>query len=147
MADETRDDMIGAPYRRTAAVWLAAIASAAILVLGIRAFLDPVSASAGFGLPMHTGSETTFVRVYGARNAFLGVVALRLLWLRMTKPLALLFTLATVLPLLDAWVIVFQGRRQRGARSPRHHSARAGRDERLVAAARRRHASEARHHA
>jgi len=106
MADETRDDMIGAPYRRTAAVWLAAIASAAILVLGIRAFLDPVSASAGFGLPMHTGSETTFVRVYGARNAFLGVVALRLLWLRMTKPLALLFTLATVLPLLDAWVIV-----------------------------------------
>jgi uncharacterized protein DUF4267 len=57
-------------------------------------------------LPMHTQSETTFVRVYGARNAFLGVVALRLLWLRMTKPVALLFTLATVLPLLDAWVIV-----------------------------------------
>ena len=106
MADETRDDMIGTPYRRTAAVWLAAIASVAILVLGIRAFLDPVSASAGFGLPMHTQSETTFVRVYGARNALLGVVALRLLWLNMAKPVALLFTLATVLPLLDAWVIV-----------------------------------------
>ena len=106
MADETRDDMIGTPYRRTAAVWLAAIASGAILLLGIRAFLDPVSASAGFGLPMHTESETTFVRVYGARNAFLGAVALRLLWLHMTKPVALLFTLATVLPLLDAWVIV-----------------------------------------
>ena len=106
MADETRDGMIGTPYRRTVAVWLAAIASVAILVLGIRAFLDPVSASAGFGLPMHTQSETTFVRVYGARNAFLGVVALRLLWLRMTKPVALLFTLATMLPLLDAWVIV-----------------------------------------
>jgi Domain of unknown function (DUF4267) len=98
--------MIGTPYRRTAAVWLATIASAAILLLGIRAFLDPVSASAGFGLPMHTESETTFVRVYGARNALLGVVALRLLWLHMAKPVALLFTLATVLPLLDAWVIV-----------------------------------------
>ena len=106
MADETRDDMIGTPYRRTATVWLAAIASVAILVLGIRAFFDPVSASAGFGLPMHTESETTFVRVYGARNAFLGVVALRLLWLHMAKPVALLFSLATVLPLLDAWVVV-----------------------------------------
>src|SRR5262249_8615780 len=59
-----------------------------------------------FGLPMHTGSETTFVRIYGARNAFLGAVSLRLLWLRMIRPVALLFTLATVLPLLDAWVIV-----------------------------------------
>ncbi len=106
MVDETSDDVTGPRYWRTAAVWLAAVASAAILLLGLRAFLDPVSASAGFGLPMHTESETTFVRIYGGRNVFLGVVSLRLLWLRMTRSVALLFTLATVLPLLDAWVIV-----------------------------------------
>ena len=106
MVDETRDDVTGTRYWRTAAVWLAAVVSAAILLLGLRALLDPESASAGFGLPMHTESETTFVRIYGARNAFLGVLSLRLLWLRMTRPVALLFTLATVLPLLDAWVIV-----------------------------------------
>jgi hypothetical protein len=106
MVDERSDDVTGTRYWRTAAVWLAAGASAAILLLGLRAFLDPVSASAGFGLPMHTESETAFVRIYGARNAFLGVVSLRLLWLRMTRPVALLFTLATVLPLVDAWVIV-----------------------------------------
>ena len=98
--------MIKSRNQGTAAIWLAAIASAVILLLGLRAFLDPVSASAGFGLPMHTEAETTFVRIYGARNVFLGVVALRLLWLRMTRPVALLFTLATLLPLLDAWVIV-----------------------------------------
>ena len=106
MVDETRDDVTGTRYWRTAAVWLAAVVSAAILLLGLRALLDPTSASAGFGLPMHTESETTFVRIYGARNAFLGVLSLRLLWLRMTRPVALLFTLATLLPLLDAWVIV-----------------------------------------
>lgn len=106
MVDETSADVTGTRYWGTAAVWLAAVASAAILLLGLRAFVDPVSASAAFGLPMHTGSETTFVRIYGARNAFLGVVSLRLLWLRMTRPVALLFTLATALPLLDAWVIV-----------------------------------------
>jgi len=86
------------------AAWLAAVASVAILLLGVRAFLDPVAASVGFGLPMHTDTETTFVRIYGARNAFLGAVALILF--RMVQPLALLFTLATVLPLLDAVVIV-----------------------------------------
>jgi hypothetical protein len=86
--------------------WLAALASVAILALGLRAFLDPVSASAAFGLPMHTDAETTFVRIYGARNAFLGAVGLSFIGLGMGRPLALLFTLATALPLLDAVVIV-----------------------------------------
>lgn len=88
------------------AMWLAAVASVAILLLGMRAFLDPVAASAGFGLPMHSDAETAFVRVYGARNAFLGAVALTFVTLGMIRSLALLFTLATVLPLLDAVVIV-----------------------------------------
>jgi hypothetical protein len=91
---------------RSRAAWLAAVASVAILLLGARAFLDPVAASVGFGLPMHTDAETAFVRIYGAKNAFLGAVALSFLVLRMVQPLTVLFTLATVLPLLDAVVIV-----------------------------------------
>ena len=86
--------------------WLAGVISVAILLLGVRAFLDPVSASVGFGLPIHTDGETAFVRIYGARTAFLGVVALTFLVFRMVRPLTLLFALATVLPLLDAVVIV-----------------------------------------
>jgi Domain of unknown function (DUF4267) len=91
---------------RSWATWLAAVASVAILLLGVRAFVDPVSASVGFGLPMHTDSETTFVKIYGARNAFLGALALAFLLFRMARPLSLFFALATVLPLLDAVVIV-----------------------------------------
>ena len=91
---------------RSRAAWLAAVASVAILLVGVRAFFDPVSASVGFGLPMHTENETAFVRIYGARNAFLGAVALTFLVFRMVQPLTLLFALATVLPLLDAVVIV-----------------------------------------
>src|SRR5262249_5509959 len=66
----------------------------------------PIAASANFGLPIHTDAETSFVRVYGARNALLGILALVLAARGMIRPLALLFTLATVLPLLDAAVIV-----------------------------------------
>ena len=39
---------------RSRAVWLAGLVSAVILLLGVRAFLDPLAASASFGLPMHT---------------------------------------------------------------------------------------------
>ena len=91
---------------KSATTWIAGIISVAILLLGIRAYLDPVAASAGFGVRMQTTAETTFVQVYGARNALLGAVALAFLTLGMIRPLALLFTLATVLPLLDGLVIM-----------------------------------------
>jgi hypothetical protein len=91
---------------RATAVWIAGLVSILILFLGVRAFLDPVAASASFGLPMHTDAETTFVRIYGARNALLGAMALVLAARGMIRPLVLLFTLATALPLLDGVVIV-----------------------------------------
>jgi len=90
------------------AVWLAGLVGTAILLLGVRAFLDPVAASASFGLPMHTDAETAFVRIYGARNALLGAVALVFAVRGMLRPLVLLFALATLMPLLDVAVIVSQ---------------------------------------
>jgi hypothetical protein len=93
---------------RSKALWFAGLVSALIVLLGVRAFLDPVAASASFGLPMHTDVETAFVRIYGTRNALLGAVALICSARGMLRPLVLLFTLATVLPLLDAAVIVSQ---------------------------------------
>jgi hypothetical protein len=91
---------------RPTTVRLAGLVGVIILLLGVRAFLDPVAASASFGLPMHTDAETSFVRIYGARNALLGAMALVLAARGMIRPLVVLFTLATVLPLLDAAVIV-----------------------------------------
>jgi len=91
---------------RSRAIWVAGLVSIVIALLGLRAFFDPIAASASFGLPMHTDAETSFVRVYGARNALLGVLAVVLAARGMIRPLVLLFTLATVLPLLDAAVIV-----------------------------------------
>jgi hypothetical protein len=86
-------------------MWLVGVVAVIIVALGVRAFLDPVAASASFGVPMHTDAETTFVRVYGARNALLGLLALAFLAGGMLRPLTLLFTFATALPLLDAIVI------------------------------------------
>jgi len=96
------------PHMRSKAFVLAGLVSTIILLLGVRAFLDPLAASASFGLPMHTESETAFVRVYGARNAVLGGIALVFATRRMLQPLVLLCTSAIVLPFLDAAVIVSQ---------------------------------------
>jgi RNA polymerase sigma factor (sigma-70 family) len=74
MSDDRSTPSNAPAYRRPKTVWLALVASLAISLLGLRAVLDPVSASAGFGLPMHTGSETAFVQIYGARNALLGAL-------------------------------------------------------------------------
>lgn len=52
---------------RSKALWLAGFVGTLILLLGVRAFLDPVAASASFGLPMHTDDETAFVRIWGAK--------------------------------------------------------------------------------
>ena len=93
---------------RSKTVWIAGLVSALILLLGVRALLDPLAASASFGLPMHTDPETAFVRIYGARNALLGAVALVFAMRGMLQPLGLLFTLATALPLVDGAVIVSQ---------------------------------------
>src|SRR5262245_7803938 len=93
---------------RSRTVWLAGLVSVVILLLGVRAFLDPVAASASFGLPMHTDAETSFVRIYGARNALLGAMALVLAGRGMISQLVLLFTLATAMPLLDAAVFVLR---------------------------------------
>jgi hypothetical protein len=87
---------------------LAGLVSSVILLLGVRAFLDPLAASASFGLPMQTDPETAFVRIYGARNALLGAIALVLTMRRMLQPLMILYAFATVLPFLDATVIVSQ---------------------------------------
>ena len=96
------------PHLKSKAFALAGLVSTVILLLGVRALLDPLDASASFGLPMHTDPETAFVRIYGARNALLGAVALVFAMRGMLQPLGLLFALATVLPLLDGAVIVSQ---------------------------------------
>jgi len=93
---------------KTKAFVIAGLVSTVIVILGVRALLDPLAASASFGLPMHTDSESAFVRIYGARNALLGALALVLAARRMLQPLLLLYTFAIVLPLLDAAVIVSQ---------------------------------------
>jgi hypothetical protein len=93
-------------YWRSPVVLLAALISVAFAVFALRTMLDPVAVSAGFGLPMNSRLETSFVEVYGSRNLVIALLALFSIVARVSKATALIFTLATLLPLIDMWIVV-----------------------------------------
>jgi len=82
------------------------IASVAIFLLGVRAFSRSGGSLRRVRLPMHTDNETVFVRIYERGPPFSvpsHSPSSRFAWSN-RSPCS--FTLATVLPLLDAVVIV-----------------------------------------
>lgn len=100
------DDFRTSGYWRSPVILLATLISVAFFVLALRTILDPVAVSASFGLPMTSRVETSFVEVYGSRNLIIALLALCFIISRMSKATALVFTFASLLPLLDMWIIV-----------------------------------------
>jgi hypothetical protein len=93
-------------YWRSPVIWIALVVSIAFVLLALRAIVDPVAASSGFGLPMKSVTETTFVLVYAARNAILGLLAIVFVARRMVSAVTILFALAVLLPLADATILI-----------------------------------------
>jgi Domain of unknown function (DUF4267) len=85
--------------------WLAILAAVVFLALGVRALLAPAGAAAFFGLPISDANGLSFVRVFGARNIGLSLLALVLIILDIRIGLAGLFLAAGVIAGLDAWIV------------------------------------------
>ncbi|MEI8359497.1 MAG: hypothetical protein RL698_1407 [Pseudomonadota bacterium] len=88
-----------------ASTWLAALAALVFLGLGLRALLDPGGASAFFGVPVAGEDGLAFVRVYGARNVGISLVALALIALDMRLGLAAVLFAAALIAGLDFAVV------------------------------------------
>jgi Domain of unknown function (DUF4267) len=102
MTEESRNST----YWRSPLILLATTASLVFVGLAVRTMLDPVAASAAFGLPLGSGGDASFVRVYGSRNFVLGLLGFTLIASRMTKATTLLFAFAAILPPIDMWIVV-----------------------------------------
>src|SRR5262245_24199695 len=85
--------------------WIAALAAVVFLALGVRALLAPADAAAFFGVPVHDHDGLAFVRVFGARNIGLSLVALALLALDMRMGLAAVFLATALIASLDFSVV------------------------------------------
>jgi hypothetical protein len=102
----TDDTLNKVGYWRSPVVLFATLISVAFVVFALRTMYDPVAVSAGFGLPMTSRLETSYVEVYGSRNLVIALLALFSIVARMPKATAMIFTLAALLPPIDMWIIV-----------------------------------------
>ncbi len=78
----------------------------AIIGIGINFILNPVGASTAYGIPVHDPAAFPFMWVKGIRDIFSGLVVLSFLGKGDRRATAILFALATLIPVGDGLVIL-----------------------------------------
>jgi hypothetical protein len=90
------------------AVGLTILFLLAFSIYSVRGLLQPEFISARFGATVSDATATLFFRVYLSRNIILILLGLSFLRLNDRKPLAILMSLITLLPVFDASVLFTQ---------------------------------------
>ena len=88
--------------------WCTSIVPAAIIPLGINFIINPVGASAAYGIPIHDAAAFPFMWIKGIRDIFSGLVILTFLLRGDRRTVALIFAMAIVIPFGDGLVILRQ---------------------------------------
>jgi hypothetical protein len=96
--------------------WLAVLAALLMYVNALRTLLDPMAFSRYMGLPIQDPLGAAWVRVYGLRALFIGLLATYFLVRRDAGALQWLTALAVPLALGDAWLV-----RATGGTTARRH--------------------------
>jgi len=86
--------------------WSVLIIALGIIYIGIRFIVHPEVAAPGYGIPFKDGNDSVYGRIKGIRDTFSGIVLLPLLWMRMRKAVAWVFSMAIVVPAFDFLVIL-----------------------------------------
>jgi len=83
--------------------WCTIVVPVAIIAIGINFILNPVGASAGFGIPIHDAAAFPFMWIKGIRD---GLVVLPFLLKADRRTTATLFAISIVVPFGDGLVIL-----------------------------------------
>ena len=92
-----------------AAIAMTSLLLLAFAVLSLRGLIDPQTASARFGTPVSDIAGSLFYRVYLSRNLVIVASGAVFLLSRQWAPLAILLTMAAVLPVFDMSVLSLNG--------------------------------------
>jgi hypothetical protein len=77
-----------------------------IIFIGVKFILDPIDSAAGFGIPFSSRADVPFGRVKGIRDIFSGLALLSLLFQRMRRATAWVFTAAMIIPATDCLIVL-----------------------------------------
>jgi Domain of unknown function (DUF4267) len=86
--------------------WFTFWIPAAIILLGVNFLLNPVGASAGYGIPVTDPSAFPFMWVKGIRDIFAGVAVLTLLFRGDRRTTGIIYALACFIAIGDGFVIL-----------------------------------------
>src|SRR5258708_8426352 len=87
---------------RSVSFWTVMLIALGIIFVGIRFIVDPKAGANGFGIPFSSTNDVAFGRIKGIRDIFSGLVLLPLLFLKMSRATAWVFTTAIIIPASDA---------------------------------------------
>ena len=90
---------------RSASYWMTLLVALGIIFVGIRFIVDPLAGAAAFGIPFSGTPDLAFGRIKGIRDIFSGLVLLPLLFLRMKKATAFVFSAAIIVPATDCLLV------------------------------------------
>jgi hypothetical protein len=91
---------------RSVSFWLTLLIAAGIIFVGARFIVSPAAGAAGFGIQFSNTADYAYGRIKGIRDIFSGLVLLPLLWLRMRRAVAYVFTSAIIIPATDCLIVL-----------------------------------------
>ena len=86
---------------RSPLYWLTLAIAMGIIFIGGRFLLSPEIAARGFGIPLETHHDVTFLLVKGVRDIVSGMLFLALLWVGDRRLIGTLLLIATLIPVSD----------------------------------------------
>ena len=91
---------------KSVSFWSVLILALGIIFIGVRFIVQPEVGALGYGIPFQNTHDEAYGKIKGIRDTFSGVVLLPLLWMRMRKAVAWVFTISIVVPSCDFLIIL-----------------------------------------
>lgn len=91
---------------RSVSFWMTMLIALGIIFVGARFIINPAGAAIDFGIPFSSAKDIAFGRIKGIRDIFSGLVLLPLLYLKMRKAAAWVFTAAIIVPAADCLTVL-----------------------------------------
>lgn len=92
--------------KNSALFWFTLIIPLAIIGVGINFLLNPVGASAAYGVPIHDPAAFPFMWIKGIRDICSGLIVLPFLFSGNRRVTAILFVISIFIPFCDGLVII-----------------------------------------
>lgn len=86
--------------------WITLILALGIIFVGVRFIVAPFAGADGYGIRIADIHDASYGRIKGIRDVFSGVVLLPLLWMRMRRAVAWVFSTAIIVPMTDGLIVL-----------------------------------------